>query len=560
MKDVERGRPWAETSVGNQGPGRGLRWAQAGIACVLGLILLGFWVYVDFVQPAPFYTIKYDPEMPYLLNSLATFKSHPYAYFHHPGTPVELIGTILLAALKVGARLPSEALVEWTVANPEVFLRWAHGLIAIGSAATAALIVLWGRPIHAWPDLLTSSALAAAFFAVLPPHSFDSLAFWSHNSFAFFGGTLLLVLLWIRLRRAHPLAAWEMVLFGLLAGGMTAFQLYFATWVLGMGVAVAAYTWLETRRLGRGLAAALAVGISGFAGFVAATLPILHRYREFWWWVRGMVVHQGMFGAGPLGVTSLAGLGKNFVELWEGGGAVVLALSSLGVLTLGACALLRQGKERAPHAWSAMAVGLAAQFLVTTALILKHPRVTYLLALAGLLPVVLILAADGLDRLGRIGRIGVTFLSVGLVLAFLGSGSRSLDGHHDRLASLQASEREVERFLAEYSQEKGIPRDRLGLLWGFGAPSRCFALRFGNGFADRIFAHEIEDVCPREGLYNIWEGVIEDGLGGGRLEDNDQWDVLVVSQELTRQTIVGPGPAFVSSESGLAYYVREREP
>lgn len=561
MATVERDSSSPEASDGvGWPPGRGLRWSQIAVACVLASVLLGFWVYVDFVRPAPFYTIKYDPEMPYLLNSLATFKSQPYAYFHHPGTPVELIGTILLAVLKTGTRLPSEAFVEWTLANPEVFLRWAHGLIALGSAATAALIVLAGRPIRAWRDLLASSALAVAFFAVHPPYAFDSLAFWSHNSFAFPGGTLLLVLLGMRLGRAQPLAAWERILVGLVAGGLTAFQLYFATWVLGMGTAVAVHEWRQTRRLGRGGVGFLTVGVSAVAGFGAATLPILHRYREFSWWVRGIVNHQGMFGAGPLGVTSLARMRDNFSELWQGGGAAVFALSGLGVLALGVCAWLLRGERRLSHAWSAMGVGLAAQVLVTAVLILKHPRVTYLLALASLLPVILILAAEGLDRLGRVGRIGVNLLSAGLVLAFVGSGVRSLARHHERLAWVQLSEREVERFLGEYSEKSGIPRDRLGLLWGFGTPSRCFALRFGNGFADRIFADEIEEVCPTEGLYNIWEGVIEDGLGGGRLEENDRWDVLVVSQDQTRQTIPGPGPAYASPESGLAYYVRERKP
>lgn len=539
---------------------RGLRWARWAVAALLALLLLGYWIYVDFLRPAPFYTIKYDPEMPYLLNSLAPFKSHPYAYFHHPGTPVELLGTLLLAVLKTAARLPADPFVERTLANPGDFLRLGHGTVTAISALTAALLVVRSRPIRVWRDLLITSGIGVTYFAIHPPYSFDSLAFWSHNSFAFAGGTLLLVLVSFRLMRPDPLPVWQVALFGILAGWLAAVQLYFATWALGIAVAAAGHAWGETGRFGRGLTTALALTLSGLVGFLTATLPILHRYRDLVWWLRGIAVHQGMFGSGPVGVTSPARLGANLADLWQGRGAMVLGLSGVALAGFMACAALSRGKGRLSPGWLALGAGLCVQLVVTTALIVKHPRPTYLLALAGTLPPLLILITDGLDRLGRPGRTAAVALAAALVPAFFGSGVQSVLGHHGRLDKAQRAEQELQTVIDQYSAETGKPPDQIAILWGFGTPSRCFALRFGNGYADRIFTAEIEGLCPREGLYNIWEGVIEEGLGGGRLDENEQWDILVVSQEHTRQAIADGVPVLVSAESGMAYYVREATP
>src|SRR5512143_2465571 len=46
---------------------------------------------------SPFYEY-YDPEFAYLMNSLEVFKGEPYAYVDHPGTPLEVIGSVIYAS------------------------------------------------------------------------------------------------------------------------------------------------------------------------------------------------------------------------------------------------------------------------------------------------------------------------------------------------------------------------------------------------------------------------------------------------------------------------------
>ncbi len=184
-----------------------LRATQAGITCLLVLVIVGFWVYVDLLHPAPFFTPKYDPEMPYLLNSLAIFKSRPYAYIDHPGTPLEVVGTLILGLIKVTQGLTSDELVQTVLADPGTFLRWAHGLLAVGSALTATLILWFGHPVRRWGDLLPATSAAVAFYAVHPSDAFETLSYWSHNSLNFPAGTLLLLFLLWRLRRQET-AGW----------------------------------------------------------------------------------------------------------------------------------------------------------------------------------------------------------------------------------------------------------------------------------------------------------------------------------------------------------------
>src|SRR5689334_10029346 len=98
---------------------------------VLGILVLlgGFWLYVSIVFKGPqAYYRDYDPQMAYFLNSLAPFKGAPYVYADHPGTPVEIIGTLLLGISYVFFT-DHASFINTYLEHPELFLNLAHGLI-----------------------------------------------------------------------------------------------------------------------------------------------------------------------------------------------------------------------------------------------------------------------------------------------------------------------------------------------------------------------------------------------------------------------------------------------
>src|SRR5688500_20285374 len=100
---------------------------------VLGIIFLlaDFWLYASasiiLKGLGPSYR-DYDPEMAYFLNSLAPFKGAPYFYTDHPGTPVEMIGTILLGTAYVSFTDHTNLTSKY-MATPASSLNFAHSLI-----------------------------------------------------------------------------------------------------------------------------------------------------------------------------------------------------------------------------------------------------------------------------------------------------------------------------------------------------------------------------------------------------------------------------------------------
>jgi hypothetical protein len=543
----------AEPSVSSVRRARILLAASAAAAVLL------YWAYVDVIRPLPTYTPRFDPEMPYMLNSLAVFKSQAYTYVDHPGTPLEVIGSLILVAQKVALRIPSEDLIQFTLENPRVFLLWVHALLAVGSAVTVFLLVA-GYPVRRTADLLPAVAAAFLFFAAHSPTALATLSFWSHNSFNFPAGTLLLLIVVLRLRKGDGLSHWETLLFGLISGGLAAVQLYFATWPLGLSVMLGTHRGLKGRSLLRGLGEALWVGAGAAAGFFLATQPILHRYREFIWWVRGLILHQGNYAQGPRGVTSLALVGDHLRQLWSEGGAILLATAAISLVMVAAAVVLARRGRAAPTWWWAAVVGSTLQLAVAFGLILKHPGSTYLLAVAAILPILSILAWEVLASSGRLGRAVVTAASL-LVLVGLGwAVARSLQDHQRSLAYITAARAELDRVTSDLVDELKRDPDSLVRLWGYDAPSACLALRFGNGYVEGLFGGEIDRACPRDFQYNIWLRRAELPDAGGFLNEVDGWDLLILPTRHLPENVQGLRVVLTSSETGLSYVLPPKDP
>ena len=106
---------------------------------VLGIIFLlaGFWLYCSIILNGPESTYRdYDPQMAYFMNSLAPFKGAPYFYTDHPGTPVEMIGTMLLGTAYVFFTDHTNFISTY-LEHPAYFLTVAHSLITLLSLLCA---------------------------------------------------------------------------------------------------------------------------------------------------------------------------------------------------------------------------------------------------------------------------------------------------------------------------------------------------------------------------------------------------------------------------------------
>ncbi|HET8644917.1 MAG TPA: hypothetical protein VFO85_05480, partial [Vicinamibacteria bacterium] len=247
------------------------RWKRAaGPAALVAVMsaVAGFWAWFHWAPPGTaFLTVNPDPEVPYLLTSLAVFKGQPYAFVQHPGAPLALVGTALLAPLRPfgGAR----DFVLSVLGRPGVFMLAVHALLL-----AATLLCMWRMARQAPPGGAQRVVLAAAFFSFLPG-AFFWPAFWTHDAVAFPLGTLLLAAAWESVKRGRPPSARRALLLGAGAGTMTASGLSFAVWAVGLVLLPVVLAACARRRPLQALARALLVAGGAVLAFALWTLPLL---------------------------------------------------------------------------------------------------------------------------------------------------------------------------------------------------------------------------------------------------------------------------------------------
>jgi len=499
------------------------------VIAALGAALAAYYVLVEWAVPLPFYSMKYDPEMPYFMNSLALFKGVPYRYIDHPGTPVEVLGSLLLAPTRLWTRSVGALFVPFHLENPGLFLALGHGVLTL--ASLAGVVWLAGRSIRdqTGRGLLASCGVAVSFFAVHPPDSFRALTWWSHNSFAFPGGTLLLFWLWLRLRKGETLSGTTAMTAGVLAGLLTAVQLYFGAWGIGVAGATGLYAWLRGEGWKEGVRKATASVLGLALGFFIGFEPVLHRFRDFYLWVDRLVSRQGRYGTGPEGISGPGPWLDNMGWLWNRGPLPFLATGIiLGLLVLAIRA--RRGTARTDPGWWALSIALIAQLVALWVAIGKHPGTSYLLGVAAVLPILMSLALEAHLRAGGRGP-ATAALAGAATLALFSVGMVASGAAHVRtVRQIALAEDVIAREIRERGQDVGVGRSQMTILWGYGVPSPCAALRFGDLYTGQSLQAETDAVCGGEWFYDVWSGLVDRPGAYQPLSLSEDWDILIVPE------------------------------
>ena len=109
-----------------------------------------------------------------------------------------------------------------------------------------------------------------------------------------------------------------------------------------------------------------------------------------------------------------------------------------------------------------------------------------------------------LRRNGGLGRTVLMLLSVANLLGYLYGIVSTI---HERLETAQATVAERTNFL-NFKNDLGSKTDKstdeFTVLWGYGTLSQCFGLRFGDIYTNTAFSRDIETLCPRDWMYDIW--------------------------------------------------------
>ncbi len=497
---------------------------------VILLLLLAYFVYTQWIEVIPYYAVKYDPEMQYFLNSLALFKGVSYAYIDHPGTPLEVIGSLLLGLTRPLTRGQGVFFIPYHLQNPQLGLTLLHALLTLFSLLTVGLLMMKAWPIKGWGSLLASLGIGVTYFAVYSPLSFQTLDWWTHNAFNLPFGTLLLLGVWFRLRQSKSLGSLQVLFISMLAGLLVTVQLYFVAWSIGILTALVLFTffvkrdWLTTVKVGFLSFGGLLLGF--FVGFA----PVMHRFRRFYIWVHNLIFHQGAYGHGPEGFTTARRFVDNLLGLW--GESQAVFLFSLVAFVLVIIAMLRQRKHfREIPGWWAMTIGASLQFLILWFMIGKHPGTNYLVSVAALIPILLLLSLSIFLQDESNRAYIPMILGAVLILLFLSGLVGAVKDQHGWAKQVSESEAAIGEIMQAYLEDTGKTREELTILWGYAVPSRCYALRFANVSTEGgALQEEVDEICPNEWMYDVWGGYVELPMAYEPLVENNDWDIVILPE------------------------------
>ncbi len=501
---------------------------------VLGILFLlaGIWLYLSIILkgPRPYYR-DYDPEMAYFINSLAPFKGAPYFYTDHPGTPVEIAGTILLGTTYVFFA-NSSTFINYHLQYPELFLNMAHGFVTLLSALCAIYFFLTAFRTLRKTNAYLALSLALLFYG-LHPYSFTTLTVWSHTSFNFPLGAGYLILLYTVAHDAqgqisHRLAAG----LGLALGVMIAVMINFVPWLVTTLVFIFLSNALRVKRnpWKRSLITGSIILLSCAAGFFVSILPAIHRMPYFFGFITNLFDHQLPYGNGPEGITSLPLLWTNLHDMVISAPLVFLVMLA-GLLISVFLFLQRASRVPQNHSLWALDISLLLQCGMITLAVLKHPGERFLLPLTATLPVLLLVIVELSDFNPKFNRQFANALIVFSMISIGAFAVLSIKNRTGELLETRGIEAEINQAVAEQESRLGKKQGELLIMRTNMTYSYCSALLYGDFFSAGVFATEINALCPSEiYFFYHYDWVL---YHGNKVQVDDlPWDILVTPAQL----------------------------
>jgi hypothetical protein len=419
---------------------------------------------------------NYDPAYPYLFNSLRLARGEPPVLTEHPGTPVQLIGAVVIRGLHLLDRT-SLRLEGYVLRNPEACIR---------AVVLALLLLHAGAQTLAGSRVLDATRRVGLAWLVLgtPFLSYQfvyQLVDFKPESLLCALSALFVACLATALRDTPPSGPRLAVALGVLAGASV------ATKYTAVALLAAPLVLLSGLR-----ARALAVG-AAVASFLVLTVPALpetSRSLRFLW---TLASRDGLYGSGAyshLYWTRFGALAREEAVFFL---VVLASLVAAGVTALWGG---RAGLGPSRRAALRVLLALLAVDAVQIALLFKQPyQPRYLLPALGLqgLNLALVVGLSCWDEAGKLRRP----VAVAMLAAVLGVGAfqawRTV-GHLELLRRAAACQKQARRA----AQVPGCttvyyPRSS--------APA--MALKVGDIFVEQAFRETFEAIYPRARF--LWE-------------------------------------------------------
>jgi hypothetical protein len=485
-----------------------------------------------------------DPSAWYFLDSLAIFAGKSYIYVDHPGTPVHIIGSFLLA-LTYPFFESREAFIRYYIAQPETFFILSNFFLLVANLLTVAVFYKTVTSSLKQDRVLAGVAVSLMYFAI-HRSSFNSLIYWSHNSFNFIFGTLWLLWLYNEIQAEKALEYKRIILLGIAAGALVTTQLYLLPWLAGGIVTLFVYTLRRGQSLRQAIINMLIMFSSNLIGLAVMLAPIYRELPRLQAWLGGIIGRAGVYGTGEASIYTPE-LIPMALALWWQNTPLVIAALVIVLISFGWIAW--QIKFKAPVSVSAEDFALAAGLLFQTFILVlvlskMFYRIRFVLALAALLPVLFLIALKLLEQINWRNTGIKRAIYMGLIVStlfFLFKESRE----QQRLAFVeQDSAAAYSRVIARLAKTKGVPQEEIVTVYAISTPFKCAGLLLANNWI-RAFDRELHEQCHNQ--YAIYDSP-------NKFEPNTPYPIPSI-EEIDWDLVVWPGtssnlPAYLESVGG----------
>ena len=308
-------------------------------AAFIGLLPIGYvlaYLFVGNKKGSYFWTPNEDPDYAYLANSLVLTLFQAPRHTDHPGTPLQMLGAIVIwvghfVRSLLNPALPKDATTD-VLTDPEPFLHLINFALLL---LTAIALFAVGRATYRLSrNLLLALIVQASPFLMMKTHLSGEPSRVSPDVLVFCISQILALVL---IRYLYTEGAGRTRRFALQLGSVIG---------IGMATKVTFIPMFLFFLLPRGWKNKVwAVG-SMLLTFLLATLPIITEYGRMLRWLTGIATHTGAYGGGDVGLVDPATIEHNAYLLVTHNLVFFGLLLTATIASIGFAVLWRLGKIR----------------------------------------------------------------------------------------------------------------------------------------------------------------------------------------------------------------------
>jgi hypothetical protein len=457
------------------------------ILSVIPILLFCLGIIYRTVRGPYYYGYNMDPSYVYLLNSLniATFQIPGHT--DHPGTPLQLLGAVIL------------------------FIKWLPGCLSAACKSLEESVLLAPEAYLKTLNLFLNSLVAlATFFAgirtirycgIVPAITlqFSLLLFFSMQKYltCFQPEPFMIFLALILTTTLLPEVFGDLPDKPATSGNARA---VLTGIIIGVGIAtkvtflpLAGFVMILQGYFKKAIAVSSCV-----AAVIMTTLPISPYYGRIYNWLESILMHQGKYGKGEVGFPEIGVYLNNLSSLMQRESFIFVLLFVYVVIYISISPAGRlneySNKYRVRKLLLVGGLVIMAQIAITA----KHPGIQYMVPALAVTP---LMNASLMRSYITCRRNEKSYYGAGVVIGLLICAG-IISNAENAMSFIQSYETytaNVKEITTKIKEEEGCV-----VVGYYGASLKTYALSFGDSFANYKHAAKLEQLYPQELHYNLF--------------------------------------------------------